>query len=74
MSGLVRDGGDADLLYQKASVACPGDDHPPAANVPVARLATSYIVWPATDSNLLTAQRSFVQDMASRNPICRPDW
>jgi len=72
MSGSVRD--DADLLDQKPSVACPSDDHPPASYVAVSRLATGYIVWPAPDSNLLTAQRSFVQDMASRHAICRPSW
>ena len=72
MSGSVRD--DADLLYQKPSVACPSDDHPPASDVAVSRLATGYIVWPASDSNLFTEHRSFVQDMSSWQAICRPSW
>ncbi len=58
MSGLVR---------------ARDDDRPPATDVPVDRSA-SYIVWPATDSNLLTAPRSFVQDMASRNAVSRRKW
>ncbi len=72
MSGSVRD--NADLLGQKPSVGCPGDDHPPDNEVTVSRIAAGYIVWPASDSNLLTAQRSFVQDMASGHAICRPSW
>ncbi len=62
MSGLVRASDDADLEHQPPSVGCPGDDRP------------RYIVWPATDSNLLTAQRSFVQDMASQSAVFRPEW
>lgn len=59
MNGLVRDGDDADLLDQ---------------NVPEARSTPSHVVWPSASSNLLTPQRTFVQDMAQRNAMFRPNW
>ena len=34
---------------------------------------TGYVVWPSS-FNPLTAQRTFVQDMAQRNAVFRPNW
>ena len=67
MRERIPDGEQDDSLDQKPSDTCQ-DDHPAATKeVCAASLATGYMVWPASDSNRLTARRSFVQDMASRN-------
>ena len=36
--------------------------------------ATGYVPWPIEESNPLTIQRSFVDDLASRSQPCRPVW
>ena len=74
MSQRVPDNDHADLLDQKLSVACPGDDHKGATGMPAAGLVTGHIVWPAVESDQLLLRRSFVQDMASQNAPRRPYW
>lgn len=72
--GENQDADAADLLDQKLSVSGQDDDDPPAAGRAVATLVTGRVFWPAWESNSLTTQRSFVDDMASRNKPYRPDW
>jgi hypothetical protein len=63
--GENRDADAGDLVDQKLSVSGQDDDHPPAAGHAVAALATGRVFWPAWESDSLTTQRSFVDDMAS---------
>jgi hypothetical protein len=69
-----RDADAGDLLDQKLSVSGQDDDHPPAAGRAAAALAAGRVFWPAWESDSLTAPRSFIDDMASRNEPYPPDW
>jgi hypothetical protein len=63
-----------DLFDQKLSAPGQDDDHPSAADRAVVALVTGRVVWPALESDSLTTQRSFVDDMASLNEPYRPAW
>lgn len=58
------DGDEAEVSGKKASVSRP-DERP---------VVRGYVVWPASDANTLTAQRSLVQEIAARNALSRPGW
>jgi hypothetical protein len=63
---------DADIA--ESSVSGNDDDHPVATDYAAAEPATGRVIWPAGESNSLSAQRSFIIDMASQNARYRPNW
>ncbi len=63
----------ADLFDQKLSVSGHDDDHP-ATSHDLGRPVTDRVFWPAWESNSLSTQRSFIDDMASQNQPHRPNW
>jgi hypothetical protein len=63
-----------DLLDQRLSASGHDDNHPSAADRAAAALVSSRVFWSAWESNSLTMQRSFIDDMASRNNPYGPDW
>jgi hypothetical protein len=72
--GENQDGDVGGLLDQKLLVFGHDEDHPPAAGRAAAALVTSSVDRPTWESNSLTTQRSFIDDMASQNQAYRPGW
>lgn len=72
--GDNRDTDITDLFGQKFLVSGHDDDHPPATSHAAAAPVTGRVFWPAWESNSLSTQRSFIDDMASQNQPHRPNW
>lgn len=73
---LLGDNWDTDIADpsdQKLSVSGHDDDHPATSHSGAAPV-TGGVFWPAWESNSLSTQRSFTDDMASQNQPHRPNW
>ncbi|BBY38540.1 hypothetical protein MMAN_26740 [Mycobacterium mantenii] len=72
--GDDRDDDVADLFDQKLSVLAHDGGHPPAVIHAAAAPVTDRVFWPTWESNALSTQRSFIDDLASRNQPYRLNW
>lgn len=73
---LLGDNWDTDiagLFDQELSVSGHDGDHPATSHA-LGRPVTGRVFWPAWESNSLSTQRSFIDDMASQNQPHRPNW